>query len=35
LIYNGKIEITEGLQAGDEIITTGYQEVSDGQTISY
>jgi membrane fusion protein (multidrug efflux system) len=35
LIYNGKIEVTEGLQAGDEIITTGYQEVSDGQTISY
>ena len=35
LIYNGKIEITEGLQAGDQIITTGYQEVSDGQTISY
>jgi len=35
LIYNGKIEVIEGLQAGDEIITTGYQEVSDGQTISY
>jgi membrane fusion protein (multidrug efflux system) len=35
LIYNGKIEVKEGLQAGDEIITTGYQEVSDGQTISY
>lgn len=33
--YNGKIEILEGLVAGDQLITLGYQEVSDGQPISY
>lgn len=35
LSYNGKIEILEGLAVGDQVITLGYQEVSDGQTISY
>jgi membrane fusion protein (multidrug efflux system) len=35
LSYNGKIEILEGLKAGDQLITLGYQEVSDGQPISY
>ncbi len=35
LSYNGKIEITEGLSAGDELITVGYQELTDGQPISY
>jgi len=35
LSYNGKIEILEGLAAGDQLITLGYQEVSDGQPISY
>ena len=35
LSYNGKIEILEGLTAGDQLITLGYQEVSDGQPISY
>jgi len=35
LSYNGKVEILEGLKAGDQLITLGYQEVSDGQPISY
>jgi membrane fusion protein (multidrug efflux system) len=35
LIYNGKVEILEGLNAGDQIITLGYQDVSDGQPISF
>ncbi|MCF0071477.1 efflux RND transporter periplasmic adaptor subunit [Dyadobacter sp. CY261] len=35
LAYNGKIEIRSGLSAGDQLITLGYQEVSDGQPISY
>jgi membrane fusion protein, multidrug efflux system len=33
--YNGEIEITEGLQAGDLIVTEGYQDLVDGQVISY
>ncbi len=35
LAYNGKIEILSGLTAGDMLITQGYQEVVDGQTVSY
>ncbi|MCE7063403.1 efflux RND transporter periplasmic adaptor subunit [Dyadobacter sp. CY343] len=35
LSYNGKIEILSGLTAGDQLITLGYQEVSDGQPISF
>lgn len=35
LSYNGKIEILSGLSAGDALITLGYQDVSDGQPISY
>lgn len=35
LSYNGKIEITEGLKAGDALITVGYQELTDGQAVSY
>ncbi len=35
LNYNGKIEVVEGLEAGDQLITMGYQEVADGQVISY
>ncbi|GAB3178577.1 efflux RND transporter periplasmic adaptor subunit [Telluribacter humicola] len=35
LSYNGQVEIVEGLQAGDQLITLGYQEVADGQAISY
>lgn len=33
--YNGEIEITEGLQAGDLIVTEGYQDLVDGQVISF
>ena len=35
LSYNGKVEILEGLTAGDQLITLGYQEMSDGQPIAY
>lgn len=33
--YNGEIEIMEGLQAGDLIVTEGYQDLVDGQAISF
>ncbi len=33
--YGGQIEITEGLKAGDQLITQGYQELADGQPINY
>ncbi len=33
--YNGLSEITEGLQAGDKIITAGYKDLYDGQLINY
>lgn len=33
--YNGQIEITEGLKVGDELITSGYQELVDGTPLSY
>lgn len=33
--YNGEIEVLEGLQAGDLIITDGYQDLVDGQAISF
>lgn len=33
-VYNGKIEITSGLQEGDNIITQGYQELVSGQAIT-
>ncbi len=35
LSYNGKIEVLSGLTAGDMLITQGYQEVVDGQAVSY
>lgn len=35
LSYNGQVEITEGLQAGDKLVTEGYQELVDGQPISF
>ncbi len=34
-IYNGKVEITSGLNSGDKLITSGYQELVDGQNIQY
>ncbi|MFA6924295.1 MAG: efflux RND transporter periplasmic adaptor subunit [Bacteroidales bacterium] len=33
--YNGIIEITNGLKPGDKVITTGYQDLDDGQEIKY
>lgn len=33
--YNGQIEITEGLKTGDELITSGYQELVDGTPVAY
>ena len=33
LAYNGRIEILEGLNQGDSLITTGYQDLVDGQAI--
>lgn len=31
--YNGMVEITEGLKQGDKVISTGYLELEDGETI--
>lgn len=33
--YDGRIEVTQGLQAGDKIVTAGYQDLVDGQPISF
>ncbi|WP_080059707.1 efflux RND transporter periplasmic adaptor subunit [Spirosoma aerolatum] len=33
--YGGQIEVTQGLQAGDQIVTAGYQDLVDGQQISF
>jgi multidrug efflux pump subunit AcrA (membrane-fusion protein) len=35
LTFNGQAEILTGLQAGDLVITQGFQELVDGQSISY
>jgi membrane fusion protein, multidrug efflux system len=35
LSYDGKIEIKSGLSLGDALITEGYQEIVDGQSINY
>ena len=32
--YNGKVEISEGLKADDKVITAGYQNLNEGQTVS-
>jgi len=31
--YNGKQEITSGLQSGDEVISAGYQNLNEGQLL--
>jgi RND family efflux transporter MFP subunit len=33
--YNGNVEITEGLKAGDEVILKGFQELNEGQDVQY
>lgn len=33
--YNGTVEVKEGLKADDPVITTGYQNLVDGQAIKY
>ncbi len=33
--YNGSIEIISGLNEGDNIITTGYQDLVDGQPVKF
>lgn len=33
--YNGMVEITQGLQKGDWLISTGYQEINNGETIAF
>jgi hypothetical protein len=35
LSYNGQAEIATGLKAGDLVITSGYQDLVDGQAISF
>ncbi len=35
LTYNGQVEITNGLQPGDQLITQGYQEIADGTPVSF
>ncbi len=32
--YNGKVEVTSGLTAADQIISAGYQNLNDGQVIA-
>jgi RND family efflux transporter MFP subunit len=33
--YNGLTEVLSGLKKGDQLITTGYQELNDGQPVNY
>ena len=33
--YGGMVEITQGLKKGDWLISTGYQEVNNGETIGF
>ncbi|WP_426490129.1 efflux RND transporter periplasmic adaptor subunit [Hymenobacter sp. 102] len=32
--YNGKVEVTSGLQAGDQVISAGYQTLNEGQAVT-
>ena len=32
--YNGKVEISSGLKADDKVITAGYQNLNEGQSVS-
>jgi multidrug efflux pump subunit AcrA (membrane-fusion protein) len=33
--YNGMTEVNSGLQEGDQLITTGFQELNEGDQIAY
>ena len=33
--YGGQIAVTQGLKAGDQVVTSGYQDLVDGQTINF
>ena len=33
--YNGQVEILSGLSAGDQIITTGYQNINEGDSLEF
>lgn len=33
--YNGNAEILEGLKEGDQLITKGFQELNEGETVNY
>ena len=33
--YNGQVEITEGLTAGDMLVTKGFQELVEGTPLNY
>ncbi|TGE05317.1 efflux RND transporter periplasmic adaptor subunit [Hymenobacter fodinae] len=32
--YNGKVEVTSGLQPGDQVISAGYQTLNEGQVVT-
>ena len=33
--YNGMVEISSGLKAGDRVISTGFQDVNGGETVAF
>lgn len=35
LSYNGMVEVTDGLKAGDKYISSGYQDLNNNQAINY
>ena len=35
LIYNGLVEVLSGLKAGDQVVVTGYQDIKEGQIVSF
>ena len=34
MLYNDLIEVKQGVQAGDEVITQGYQSIYEGQLVT-
>jgi multidrug efflux pump subunit AcrA (membrane-fusion protein) len=33
--YNGMVEVLSGLKKGDTVISTGFQEVNNGETVAF